>query len=84
MTLWLLALIAAGITLQRRAQEPQTVEAPSELFPGLLARVNEVQVLSVHLPAGTFSVRREGDGWIMPEKSGYPVKFETVKQAVGR
>jgi hypothetical protein len=77
-----IAVVAAGVMLQRRVQEPQAIEAPAELFPGLLAKVNEVQALAVHLPESAFTVRRQGDGWIMPEKSGYPVKFETVKQAV--
>lgn len=76
------AVAAAGVVVYQREQTPQTVEAPAELFPGLLAKVNDVQVLAVHLPGQSFTVRREGDGWTMPEKHGYPVKFETVKQAV--
>lgn len=78
----LVAVAAAGYVLQDRGQEPAAIEPPAEFFPGLLAKVNEVQAVSVHLPEGAFTVRREGDGWAMPEKSGYPVKFETVKQAV--
>ena len=77
----LIAVLAAALMLNR-GQEPQTVEAPSELFPGLIDRVNDAQALVVQLPEGGFTVRRQGDGWAMPEKHGYPVKFETVKQAV--
>lgn len=78
----LLAVGAAGYVLQGRETPPAEIEPPAELFPGLLARVNEVQAFAVHLPESSFTVRRQGDGWAMPEKSGYPVKFETVKQAV--
>jgi hypothetical protein len=76
------AVVGAAVMLQQQGQDPQAIEAPSELFPGLIAKVNEVQVLAVHLPESSFTIRREGGGWVMPEKSGYPVKFETVKQAV--
>src|SRR3546814_14502489 len=77
-----LAVVGAGVALQQRAEGPQTVEAPAELFPGLLDKVNDVQVVSVTLPEVSFTIRREGDGWVMPEKDGYPVKFETVKKTV--
>jgi hypothetical protein len=75
-------VIAAVVTVQQRAQAPQTIETPAELFPGLLDKVNDVRVLAVQLPEAAFTIKREGDRWVMPEKSGYPVKFETVKQAV--
>jgi len=78
----LVAVAGAGYVLRDRGGEPAAIEPPAEFFPGLLARVNEVQSVSVHLPESAFTVRREGDGWVMPEKAGYPVKFETVKQAV--
>lgn len=76
------AVVAAGVVVYQREQAPQTVEVPSELFPGLLGKVNEVEAVAVQLPEQSFTVRRQGDGWVMAEKHGYPVKFETVKQAV--
>lgn len=79
----LLAVLAAAASAYWRATSHALPPTPAALFPGLIERVNEVAAIEVASSAAKFSVvRGEGENWSMPEKSGYPVTYETVKQTV--
>jgi hypothetical protein len=74
--------LAVWVVLDRQAR--QTLAAPDDaLFPGLVDRVNEVAKVEVVTPEASFAItRQDADKWVMPAKGDYPVRFETVKQAV--
>jgi len=80
--LTVLALAAAAASIVERQNANRLPDVPAALFPGLMDRVNDVATVDVATPAGAFTIRRDGELWQAVEKSGYPVKFETVKQAV--
>jgi hypothetical protein len=52
------------------------------LLEGFDERVNDVVAVVVSTPLERFTVRRTGQGWVMDERDGYPVAFETVKQTL--
>lgn len=78
-----LSVAAAVWAVIDREQRASAAAAPDALFPGLIEQVNDVTRVSVAGPGIAFTiVKGEDGGWTVPEKGGYPVKFETVKQAV--
>ncbi len=78
-----LAVAAAAASVYQRQTSHALPATPATLFPGLQGQINEVRKIDVVLPEGTFTIeKREGDAWAMVEKGGYPVLYETVKQAV--
>ncbi len=81
--LTVLSAAAAGAAAWQRQQAIEIPAAPKTLFPDLLDQVNSVAALSVVTPSTKFTIRKSADGaWQVTEKENYPVKFETVKQAV--
>jgi len=74
--------IAAWSVFQRN-QATASRPPPGSLFPGLIDRVNEIEHIDVQTPKLSFSIDRANSGqWKVKERNGYPVKFETIKQAV--
>ncbi|MHC5209989.1 MAG: DUF4340 domain-containing protein [Planctomycetota bacterium] len=53
----------------------QSVRMLPRLFEGL----NDVRSLTVVGPEERFTVERVDDGWVMQEKGGHPVRYESVK-----
>lgn len=77
------AVVAAGWAVLDRQRSSQVASVPAALFPGLIDRVNEVVELDVDAPGLAFAiVKGADDTWSVPQRGGYPVTFETVKQAV--
>lgn len=78
-----ISVAAAVWAVVDREQRSRAAAVPNALFPGLTAQVNEVAKVEVSGPGIDFTIAKGADGdWTVPEKGGYPVKFETVKQAV--
>ena len=72
---------AVATVLSGRGQD--SGRAQTQMFPGLLDRVNDVHSLKITSAEGVFTLRRgEGDNWHLADRSDYPVKFENVKQLV--
>lgn len=78
-----ISVAAAVWAVVDREQRSRAASAPEALYPGLVEKVNDVARVDVRGPGITFTIVKGQDGdWTVPEKGGYPVKFETVKQAV--
>jgi len=78
-----LAVALAAWSVYWRATSHALPPAPATLFANLMAQVNDVAKVAVASAEGSFTVVKGEDGtWSMAEKSGYPVTYETVKQAV--
>jgi hypothetical protein len=76
----LVAAVAAWAVAGRDAED--AARADALMFPRLAEGLNDVRSLSVTVADERFTVRREGDGWVMDDKDGYPVRFEAVKGAL--
>ena len=50
------------------------------LYPSLLESVNDVQSIEIANAAGQFSITRQGDGWGMAERDGFPVQATAVRE----
>ena len=78
-----LAVAGAVASVYQRQAGHVLPSPPAALFPGLLEQVNQVAQVVVVSPQGTFTIDKKPDGnWEMAEKGGYPVPYETIKQAV--
>jgi hypothetical protein len=50
------------------------------VFPELAARLGSVASIEVDKPDSTLRIRRSGDRWVLPDKDGYPVRPERVRE----
>jgi hypothetical protein len=73
---------AAGLTAWQRAAATLGTVASETVLPGLIARVNDVATIELVKGKDKIEVQRTGEGWVMPDRGGYPVKFEVVKQNI--
>ena len=58
----------------------QAVAEEALLFPGLEEKLNRVTEIEIVHTEGKMTLRREGEGWIMPEKGGYPVLADKARK----
>src|SRR6185436_9503081 len=56
--------------------------ATETVLPGLINRVNDVATIDVVKGKDKVQVQKTAEGWVMPDRGGYPVKFEVVKQNI--
>jgi hypothetical protein len=54
------------------------------LFPELKTRVNDVARVRIEKAGKTVTLERDGSGWELADRGGYPAKFEEVKELVVR
>lgn len=57
---------------------------PRPLFPGLMAKVNDVASLEISTPKALFRIERGADAehWTMPSRNDYPVRADLVRKNV--
>lgn len=78
--LTLLVIAAAAWSLwQRRSATTAAIEQ-TLMFPGLAGRLNDVAVVEISGAKGVFRIQRDAEGWVVPEKSGYPAQADKVKK----
>ena len=76
-------LALAAWTVVERERDNVGENLPELLFPDLRPRVNDVVAVDVRGPGGAFTIAKgEDGGWTVPQKHGYPVRFETIRNAV--
>ena len=78
----LVAAIFAFILVGRDGEETKSVGNEGKMFADFLGQANEVTSIQIDNGEQKFTIVRSGDTWIVEEKSGYPAKFEFVKQAI--
>jgi len=66
------SLAAAVAYVDRRAGLAGVI-LEETLFPDLRARLNAVEVIAIQSPDESVTLARGADGWVLPEKHGYPV-----------
>lgn len=79
----IVAAAAAVFVVQGRAPSGPAFTAGAKLLPELGAKVNDVALVEVKtVNKGTFTLKRDGETWVVPEKGGYPAKADRVKKTI--
>jgi hypothetical protein len=77
------AMAGAGWSTVERGRATASAAPPPSLFPDLISQVNDIARIDVRTPKLAFTIEKsDGNIWRVRERDGYPVKFETIKQAV--
>jgi hypothetical protein len=77
------ALVGGAVYMQRDVQTAESaLEGKDALAPALADRVNEVAEVRVVRNAGSYTLKKAGDGWGLAEKGGHPVETATVRKAL--
>jgi len=67
-----------------RDRASQADFTPKPLFPGLTARVNDVDSLEIATPKALFRIEKgvDAEHWVMPSHGNYPVQADLVRKNV--
>ncbi|TAD87830.1 MAG: DUF4340 domain-containing protein [Alphaproteobacteria bacterium] len=57
-----------------------TLTAGERLTPGLSDRLTQTAAVEIATGGQTIRLRREGEGWVLPDLANYPARLETVRQ----
>lgn len=77
-----LVLVAGAYTLlgeRSSVSESDDGGAGQRLYPGLEQRLNDISRIRMERKGVSYQVLRDGEQWQLPDKGGYPVRFEHVK-----
>lgn len=74
------ALGAAILLAPDRAGEPLPPAGAGLAFPGLAQRLAGAARIEVRKPDQALVVQRAGERWVLPDKAGYPVRAERVRE----
>lgn len=75
-------LLAVAVGAYTKRATEHLAQAPSELYPGLRHRVNDIAFIRISGPKGEFHVELIDGAWRMREKGGYPIRTERIRAAV--
>lgn len=78
----LLVVVAAAYAVLQRSAAKAAQEEYGSLFVGLDKRLNDVAEVQVVQGDKTLTIRRDGAKWAVVERSGYPAKFDRVKETL--
>ncbi|MFC3674730.1 DUF4340 domain-containing protein [Ferrovibrio xuzhouensis] len=75
---------AAWWVTSSRNQASEADFTPKPMFPGLTAKVNDVDSLEIATPKALFRIEKGADSehWTMPGHAGYPVQADLVRKNV--
>ena len=71
--------IAAAVS---RHAATERVTSESTALPELMTRINDVAEISFRGAGDDFSVRFDGERWVVPELASFPADFDKVKKAL--
>ncbi len=75
------AVALGGALVAEYGDNTTTAPAAGGLaFPNLAQRLGAAATIEVKKADGTLVVKRDGDRWVLPEKGGYPVRPEKVRE----
>jgi hypothetical protein len=77
------ALVAVGgavaVSLNQNAPAPQA-QTGQRLYPEIATRAEDIQSVVVARKDGSFRVVRDGERWVVPDKSNYPASTDAVRR----
>jgi hypothetical protein len=81
--LGIVALTAVGGAVAVSVSQNTTLPragAGERLFPNLAARADDIRTIVIARKEGDFRVVRDGDRWLVPDKSKYPASTDAVRR----
>lgn len=76
------ALVAVGAMVATQKRAPESALEQSTLFPGLAEHINDVSRIAVKSKDLETRVRKDGEGWVIENRDGFPARFDKVKATV--
>jgi hypothetical protein len=77
------SVIAAAWSVTASGPAAPPEREGERFLPDLAAEANEVARITVTGEGGTYAVERTPEGWVLPDKGGFPVRIEAVRELVG-
>ncbi len=73
--------LAAGVgAVWRDARMGAVPEVSGPVLPGWAERAGEARMIEITGPDAVFLMERDGQGWSMPSRGGYPVRAERIAE----
>ena len=70
---------AVAVSVRQNATAPQA-QSGQRLFPELATRADDIQSIVIARKDGSFRIVRDGDRWVVPDKSKYPASTDAVRR----
>jgi hypothetical protein len=70
---------AVAVSVSQKPTAPQA-RSGQRLFPELAARADDIQAIVIARKDGSFRIVRDGDRWLVPDKSKYPASTDAVRR----
>jgi hypothetical protein len=74
------ASVGAALLLAPRPIDQPDIAPGSLAFPGLADRLQAAERIEIRKADGTLLLTRNGDAWGLPDKGGYPVRAEKLRE----
>jgi hypothetical protein len=78
------ALAAVGgaviIVTSTRTSAPQEAQLGQRLFPEVATRAEDIRTIQIARKDGAFRIVRDGDRWVVADKSNYPASPDAVRR----
>ena len=76
----LTVLVVFGAFQVSRSKAPTMHVESALLYPALLESINDVEAIEIANSAGKFRLSRQGEGWGMADRDGFPVQPTAVRE----
>ena len=77
-----IVVIGAGYAVMSRQSAVTRTLVEEAVFPDLVGQINDVAAIEVTGAEQSFSVRHDGDQWVVSSLADFPAEFDKVKQAL--
>lgn len=78
-----LAVVGAGVAVWQRQAAVEPAQTGARLFPDLQGQISQAQIIEITAAAGRLRLKRNAGGvWVLPDKSDYPARPETVRETL--
>jgi hypothetical protein len=74
------ASVAAAVLLTPKSVDRQELASGGLAFPGLAGRLQGAARIEVTKHDGTLVLLRQGEAWVLPDRGGYPVRAEKLRE----
>lgn len=77
-----ISVAAAAVAVTLGTPPAADEDAGRPVVADLIDRVNDVASITITQYGTSLTIEKDGDGWVLKDRDGYPVKLETVRTAL--